>query len=106
SSAEILAHPDGGIFAAYSNGGKPEAVLADLGKRYEFEEIALRLWPGATPAQSMLTAVFDLIAAHRPNFADIRQVRIEIAPHVYDAHARFVQPQGKFEALLSYHFMA
>jgi 2-methylcitrate dehydratase PrpD len=105
SSAEILAHPDGGIFAAYSDGGKPEAITAELGKRYEFEEIALRLWPGATPAQSTLTAVFNLVAAHRPQFKEIAEVRLDVAPHVYDAHARFVQPEGKFEALLSYHFM-
>jgi 2-methylcitrate dehydratase PrpD len=105
ASAEILAHPDGGIFAAYSDGGKPEVVTADLGSRYEFEQIALRLWPGATPAQSMLTAVFDMIASDRLPLDEIDNVRLDVAPHVYDAHARFTQPEGKFEALLSYHFM-
>jgi 2-methylcitrate dehydratase PrpD len=105
ASSEILAHPDGGIFAAYSDGGKPDTVLADLGRRFEFEQIALRLWPGATPAQSALTAVFELLEGDLPDFADIEKVRIDVPPSMHDAHARFVQPEGKFEALLSYHFM-
>ncbi len=105
ASAEVLAHPEGGIFAAYSDGGKPEAAVAGLGQRFELEQIALRLWPGATPAQSALTAVFDIIASDPPAFEDIEQVLIEVPPHIHAAHDRFVQPEGKFEALLSYHFM-
>lgn len=104
SSAEILTHPDGGIFAAYSDGGKPQAVVADLGKRFELEQISLRLWPGGTPLQPTLTAVFDLIAAEQPAFDAIEHVRIEVAPDVYEAHARFAEPEGTFEALLSYPF--
>jgi 2-methylcitrate dehydratase PrpD len=106
ASADILTHPDGGILAAYSDGGRPEAILADLGARYEMEEIALRLWPGGTPLQPMLTAVFDLIAAHDPDFTGIDQVTIEVSPDVHEAHARFDQPKGTFEALLSCHFAA
>lgn len=105
ASAEILAHPDGGIFAAYSDGGKPEAVLAEIGERYELEQIALRPWPGATPAQSALTAAFDLVAAGAPEFNAIEHVRIDVPPNVHQAHERFVKPEGKFEALLSFHFM-
>lgn len=102
SSSEILAHPDGGIFQAYSDGGKPEAVIAGLGERFEFERISFRLWPGGTPLQPAMTAMFDLIAAHRPAFDAIEKVRIEIAPDVYEAHARFAEPKGTFEALLSH----
>jgi 2-methylcitrate dehydratase PrpD len=104
ASAEILAHPDGGIFAAYSDGGRPQAVVAELGERFELERISLRLWPGGTPLQPTLTAVFDLLAAHRPAFREIERVRIEVAPEVYDAHARFAEPEGTFDALLSYPF--
>ncbi len=103
-SAEILAHPDGGIFNAYSNGGNPAAATAGLGERYAFEQISLRLWPGGTPLQPTLTAVFDLLAAHGPAFAAIERVRIEVAPDVYEAHARFAEPEGTFDALLSYPF--
>lgn len=104
ASAEILAHPDGGIFRAYSDGGRPGAVVADLGRRFELENISLRLWPGGTPLQPTLTAVFDLLAARRPAFREIERVRIEVAPEVYDAHARFAEPEGTFDALLSYPF--
>lgn len=105
ASADILAHPDGGIFAAYSDGGKPEAVVADLGQRFELEQIALRLWPGVTPAQSAITGAFEMLAGDRPDFDDISHVRIDVPPNVHEAHARFVKPAGKFEALLSFHFL-
>jgi 2-methylcitrate dehydratase PrpD len=104
ASAEILAHPDGGILAAYSDGGDPSAVVAGLGQQFAFERISLRLWPGGTPLQPTLTAVFDLLAAHRPAFGEIERVRIEVAPDVYEAHARFAEPEGTFDALLSYPF--
>jgi 2-methylcitrate dehydratase PrpD len=102
ASAEILAHPDGGIFAAYSNGGDPSAAVEGLGHRYAFEQISLRLWPGGTPLQPTLTATFELLAAHQPAFGQIERVRIEVAPDVYEAHARFAEPEGTFDALLSY----
>src|SRR3989442_8773939 len=47
SSAEILTHKEGGLFNACSDGGQPDAVVADLGKRWALEQIALRLWPAA-----------------------------------------------------------
>jgi 2-methylcitrate dehydratase PrpD len=104
ASDEILAHRDGGIFAAYSNGGDPSAATAGLGQRFAFENISLRLWPGGTPLQPTLTATFDLLAAHAPAFEAIERVRIEVAPDVYEAHARFAEPEGTFDALLSYPF--
>jgi 2-methylcitrate dehydratase PrpD len=106
ASAEILSHPDGGILAAYSNGGKPAAVAAELGQRFELERISLRLWPGGTPLQPTLTALFDLLAAHQPGFGEIERVRIAVAPEVHEAHFRFAEPEGTFEALLSYPFTA
>src|SRR5205814_3818906 len=64
ASAEVLAHKDGGIFNAYSDGGQPDAVIADLGKRWALEQIALRLWPAASSIQTVITALFALIKAH------------------------------------------
>jgi 2-methylcitrate dehydratase PrpD len=104
ASAEILAHPDGGILAAYSNGGDPSVVVEALGQKFRLEDISLRLWPGGTPLQPALTAVFELLAAHRPAFDGIEHVRIDVAPDVYEAHARFAEPQGTFDALLSFPF--
>jgi len=104
ASSDIIGNSDGGMLAAYSNGGKPERVTAELGSRYEFEQVSLRLWPGGTPLQPTLTAVFDLIGREGPSFDEIERVRIFVAPVVYEAHARFAEPKGIFEALLSYPF--
>jgi 2-methylcitrate dehydratase PrpD len=104
ASADILTHSDGGMLTAYSDGGKPEALVAAVGTRFEFERISLRLWPGGTPLQPTLTALFDLLPQERPVFDDIQRVRISVAPAVYEAHARFTDPKGTFEALLSYPF--
>lgn len=105
ASAEILANPDGGIFAAYSNGGKPEAVTDKLGKSFEFEKIALRLWPGGTPLQCALTGVFDILSKRSLTLKEIDRVRITVAPSVHKAHAHYTDPKGKFELLLSYPFV-
>src|SRR3989454_8305981 len=70
ASTEILAHKDGGLFNAYSDGGQPDAVVADLGKRWALEQIALRLWPAASSIQTVITGLFALIKAH-----DLRPAR-------------------------------
>lgn len=104
ASADILTHKDGGILNTYSDGGKPGAITDRLGEDWEFEECALRIWPGGTPLQPTLTAAFDLIRKQQPDFGSIAKVTMEVSPDVHEAHARFVQPKGTFEALLSFHF--
>jgi 2-methylcitrate dehydratase PrpD len=105
AAADILGNPDGGIFAAYSNGGKPAAITDGLGKTFEFEQISLRLWPGGTPLQCALTGVFDLQKNAQLEFKDIERVRIYVAPAVHKAHAHITEPKGKFEILLSYQYV-
>lgn len=105
AAAEILGNPDGGIFAAYSDGGKPAAVTDALGERFEFEKISLRLWPGGTPLQCALTGVFDILAKQPLTLKDIDRARIFVAPSVHKAHAGFTEPKGKFEILLSYPYV-
>src|SRR2546426_4707565 len=53
-----------------SDGGQPDAVVADLGKRWALEQIALRLWPAASSIQTVITGLFALIKAH-----DLRPAR-------------------------------
>src|SRR5881227_3439594 len=48
ATKEFLTAKDGGFYNTYANGGKPEVAIADLGQRWEFEQIALRLWPSAS----------------------------------------------------------
>src|SRR5450631_2537 len=65
ATREFLTHKDGGLFNTFSNGGKPEEVTKDLGKRWELDQIALRLLQSASSIQGMNTALFDaLISAH------------------------------------------
>ncbi len=52
----FLTFPDGGLYSAYSGGGHPDRVTADLGSRWELEQIALRAWPAAASIQGMITA--------------------------------------------------
>ena len=52
ATREFLTARDGGLYNTYSNGGHPAAVTADLGKRWELEQIALRLWPSATQSRA------------------------------------------------------
>jgi 2-methylcitrate dehydratase PrpD len=100
ASAEILAHKDGGIFNAYSDGGRPDAVTADLGERWTLEQIALRLWPAASSIQTVITGLFALIKAHDLKPAQIASVRVGLSKTVYDMHGRLAW-NDKFKALLS-----
>ena len=104
ASDEILAHPDGGILNTYAGGGRPEAVVTDLGRRWELENISLRLWPAASPIQSAITALFALIAAHDLRPDDVARVRIGLSERVYDMHGA-ISWEGKFRAMLSTHYV-
>src|SRR5205814_5289022 len=99
-SAEVLAHKDGGIFNAYSDGGRPEAVVAELGKRWQLEQIALRLWPAASSIQTVITGLLALIKAHDLKPAQIASVRVGLSKNVYDMHGTLAW-DDKFKALLS-----
>ena len=96
---------DGGVYNTHSNGGDPVSVIAELGKRWEMEQIAIRLWPGASPVQSMLTAIFDLIEAEGLTAVNTDFVEVGISTEDFSTHGRFTRPAGTFEALLSYAYL-
>jgi 2-methylcitrate dehydratase PrpD len=106
ATKEFLTAKDGGLYTTYSNGGKPEVAIADLGQRWELEQISLRLWPSASSTQTMNTALFDLVEKHRPAFDKIRKVRIAFSQAVYDFHGKLPSYKGKFDALISAHYVA
>lgn len=106
ATREFLTASDGGLFNAYSNGGRPEAVTDGLGKRWELESIALRLWPSATTIQGVITAMFDLVEKHRVTFDQVKKLRVFMNKTGVDMHGIFPRYQGKFEALLSTHYVA
>lgn len=100
ASREILAHKDGGIYNAYSDGGNPASVTVDLGKVWTLEQISLRLWPAASSVQSVITALLALASQHDLKPANIAQVNVGLSKGVYDMHGTLGW-DDKFKALLS-----
>src|SRR6476646_506977 len=106
ATCEFLTAKDGGLYNSYSNGGKPELATADLGKRWELEQIALRLWPSASSIQGMNTALFDLIEAHDVDPVKVKQLRVRLNQTVFDMHGKLARYKAKFDALISAHYTA
>jgi 2-methylcitrate dehydratase PrpD len=106
ATREFLTAKDGGLFNSYSDGGKPELATADLGRRWELEQIALRLWPSASLQQGLNTALFDLLERNKIEPASVKKMRVAMAPAAYDYHGKLPNYKGKFEALISAHFTA
>ena len=106
ATREFLTAKDGGLYNTYSNGGKPEAAVAGLGKRWELEQIALRLWPSASTIQGFVTAMFELVEKQRVSFDQVKKLRVFMNQTGVDMHGMFPRYKGKFEALLSTHYCA
>lgn len=106
ATREFLTAADGGLYRTYTDGGRPEAVTADLGKRWELEQIALRPWPSASTIQGVVTAMFDLIEKHALTEERVKRLRVSVGKTAFDMHGIFPRYQGKFEALLSIHYAA
>ena len=100
ASKEILTHKDGGIYNAYSDGGNPASVIADLGQHWALEQISLRLWPAASSVQAVITALLALAHTHDLKPAHIATVRVGLSQGVYDMHGTLAW-DDKFKALLS-----
>jgi 2-methylcitrate dehydratase PrpD len=106
ATREFLTAPDGGLYNSYVSSSHQEAVTADLGKRWELEQIALRLWPAASSIQGMMTAMFDIVEKHKVDPAEVKTLRIALSQPVFDLHGNFAKYKAKFEALLSAHYVA
>jgi len=106
ATREFLTAPDGGLYNTYTDGGNAEAAVAGLGTRFELEQIAMRLWPGASLVQGLVTALFDIVECEHLDAARVRHVRVGLAPGAFKMHGGFDAYKGKFEALLSAHYIA
>ena len=106
ATGEFLTAKDGGLYNAYADGGLPDVAVAELGARWELEQIAMRLWPSASLIQGMATALFDILDRHQVEFAKVRKVRVGLSPGASKMHGGFGTYKGKFEALLSVHYTA
>jgi 2-methylcitrate dehydratase PrpD len=106
ATSEFLTAKDGGLYTTYSNGGRPEQAVADLGQRWELEQIALRLWPSASSIQGFITAMFDLVEKHNLLPAEVKKINVTMNKTAVDMHGMFPRYKGKFDALLSTHYAA
>src|SRR5687768_16699287 len=106
ATQEFLTHKDGGLYNTYAAGGKPETVTADLGNRWELEQIALRLWPSASSTQGMNTALFDVIEQHKVDPSKVKKLRVGLNKTVADMHGGLARYKAKFDALISAHYTA
>ena len=106
ATREFLTARDGGLFNTYSNGGRPAAVTDGLGKQWELEQIALRLWPSASTIQGMITAMFDLVEKHGVGPDRVKKLRVSMSQPAFDLHGGFARYKAKFDALLSTHYAA
>jgi 2-methylcitrate dehydratase PrpD len=96
----ILTHDHGGLFNLYSDGGDPAAAIAGLGEDWLLETISLRLWPAASSIQSVITAMFALVAEHDLHPDDVVRIEVGLSNTVYDMHGSLPW-DNKFRALLS-----
>ncbi len=106
ATREFLTAKDGGLFNTYANGGRLDLAIGDLGKRWELEQIALRLWPSASLMQGMNSALFEILAQHTIDPAVIKSVRVALSPMAFDMHGKLPRYKAKFEALISAHYTA
>jgi 2-methylcitrate dehydratase PrpD len=106
ATREFLTAKDGGLYNSYAEGGKPETAVAELGRRFELDQVALRLWPSATLIQGLNTALFEIAEKHTIDAAQVCRVNVALSQNAYDMHGGFGAYKGKFEALLSAHYAA
>src|SRR5882757_1827371 len=106
ATREFLTAKDGGLYSSYTNGGKPELATGDLGRRWELEQIGLRLWPSASLMQGMATALFDLLKQHKIEPSAVKRLRVTLGQTAFDMHGKLPRYKGKFDALISGHYAA
>jgi 2-methylcitrate dehydratase PrpD len=54
----------------------------------------------------MNTALFDLVEQHAPAFDSIKKARVSLSETVYNFHGKLPNYKGKFDALISAHYVA
>src|SRR5262249_32759144 len=86
ATRQFLPAKAAGRYNPYSNGGRRAAATADLGRRWELLQIALRLWPSASSIQGMNTALFDLIEQNRIDPNQVKTLRIGMSQTAFDLH--------------------
>ncbi len=81
------------------DGFRPEAVIEELGQRWEITRNYFRLRACCNPIYSALDALEDLLAEHRPRPEDI--ARVDVATYRFAANMREPEPRNSFAARYS-----
>jgi 2-methylcitrate dehydratase PrpD len=105
SASDVLTASDGGLYNAYSDGGRVDEALEGLGERWELEQISLRQWPLASSLQATATALFALLDDPRLAIDQIADVRIGLGRIPYQMHGE-IGWATRFEALLSARYVS
>ncbi len=104
AGADVLTAEDGGLYRAYSDGGRPDLALDGLGERWELERLSLRPWPLASSLQSVATALLHLVGTAGAGAATVARARVGLSRTVYDMHGTLPW-DDRFHALLSAPFV-
>jgi 2-methylcitrate dehydratase PrpD len=100
ASADVLSHPEGGLYPTYAGGGDAAAALDGLGHRWELEQISLRAWPVAVHLMPVVTGLLDIVAGGGPPADDIRAVHVRVSPQAFEMHGEVLW-DSVFRARLS-----
>ena len=76
ASPHILTAADGGLYASYAGGGRPDQITDGLGERWDLLSISLRRWPAASSIQAVVQATLALASDWPGTTADVRGVRV------------------------------
>lgn len=99
AAEEVLGNPTGGLFAAYAEGGRPEAVVEGLGEDWELLRMSLRAWPVAVHLQPVVTGLLQCLADGTTADA-LTYARVSISPTAFRMHGE-VPWDNRFRARLS-----
>jgi 2-methylcitrate dehydratase PrpD len=103
AAEEILTHPDGGLYSAFSDGGDPDAAVEGLGGRWELENISLRAWPVGVHLLNPVACLLALLDAHQLSPENIARIDVRLGPAGTKTHARKAW-QDTFRARMSLHW--
>lgn len=103
AASEILTHPDGGLYSAFSDGGDPDAAIEGLGGRWELENISLRAWPVGVHLLNPVACLLALLEEHQLSSEDIARIDVRLGPAGAKTHAHKAW-QDTFRARMSLHW--
>lgn len=106
ATKEFLTAKDGGLFNIFTDGGNPQRTLADLGERWELEQVALRQWPSSSTLQGVIWSMLELVNKHGLDASSISKIRVWLGKGLYDMHGIFRTYKNKFETMLSTNYVA